>query len=117
MIQEIISSLLSFDKVEQFEIRSKPTPPRIITTANELRGNPNHKPEIRVTDIPNDTTAKIKLVMGGTDGDHDPEINPYTVPENYTVVAEAYHDNDPSKNGVLTFRSSDYLKDLPLSGN
>ncbi len=104
------------DKVEQFEIRSKPTPPRIITTANELRGNPNHKPEIRVTDIPNDTTAKIKLVMGGTDGDHDPEINPYTVPENYTVVAEAYHDNDPSKNGVLTFRSSDYLKDLPLSG-
>ena len=48
--------------------------------------------------------------MGGTDGDHDPEINPYTVPENYTVVAEAYHDNDPSKNGVLTFRSSDYLK-------
>jgi hypothetical protein len=24
--------------------------------------------------------------MGGTDGDHDPEINPYTVPENYTVV-------------------------------
>ena len=59
------------DKVEQFEIRSKPTPPRIITTANELRGNPNHKPEIRVTDIPNDTTAKIKLVMGGTDGDHD----------------------------------------------
>ena len=104
------------DKVEQFEIRSKPTPPRIITTANELRGNPNHKPEIRVTDIPNDTTAKIKLVMGGTDGDHDPEINPYTVPENYTVVAEAYHDNDPSKNGILTFRSSDYLKDLPLSG-
>lgn len=104
------------DKVEQFEIRSKPTPPRIITTANELRGNSNHKPEIRVTDIPNDTTAKIKLVMGGTDGDHDPEINPYTVPENYTVVAEAYHDNDPSKNGVLTFRSSDYLKDLPLSG-
>ncbi len=104
------------DKVEQFEIRSKPTPPRIITTANELRGNPNHKPEIRVTDIPNDTSAKIKLVMGGTDGDHDPEINPYTVPENYTVVAEAYHDNDPSKNGVLTFRSSDYLKDLPLSG-
>ena len=87
------------DKVEQFEIRSKPTPPRIITTANELRGNPNHKPEIRVTDIPNDTTAKIKLVMGGTDGDHDPEINPYTVPENYTVVAEAYHDNDPSKMG------------------
>ncbi len=55
--------------------------------------------------------------MGGTDGDHDPEINPYTVPENYTVVAEAYHDNDPSKNGVLTFRSSDYLKDLPLSVN
>lgn len=54
--------------------------------------------------------------MGGTDGDHDPEINPYTVPENYTVVAEAYHDNDPSKNGILTFRSSDYLKDLPLSG-
>lgn len=104
------------DKVEQFEIRSKPTPPRIITTANELRGNPNHKPEIRVTDIPNDTSAKIKLVMGGTDGDHDSEINPYTVPENYTVVAEAYHDNDPSKNGVLTFRSSDYLKDLPLSG-
>ena len=29
--------------------------------------------------MPNDTTAKIKLVMGGTDGDHDPEINPYTV--------------------------------------
>jgi hypothetical protein len=57
-----------------FYPRSKPTPPRIITTANELRGNPNHKPEIRVTDIPNDTTAKIKLVMGGTDGDHDPEI-------------------------------------------
>ena len=86
------------DKVEQFEIRSKPTPPRIITTANELRGNPNHKPEIRVTDIPNDTTAKIKLVMGGTDGDHDPEIN-HILSLKTTVVAEAYHDNDPSKMG------------------
>lgn len=104
------------DKVEQFEIRSKPNPPQILTTATELRGNPNHRPEIRVTNIPNDSTARIRLVIDGTDGSNDTEMNPYTVPENYTVIAETSFDNDPSNNGIVTFQSGDYLRDLPYSG-
>lgn len=104
------------DKKEQFEIRAKPNSPRILTTEAELRGNTSRRPTIRVTDLPNDSTAKIKLVMGGEDGDHDPEISPYTIPENYTVVAETIFDNDPTSNGVVTFKPDDYKQDLPLSG-
>ncbi|WP_239661790.1 hyperosmolarity resistance protein Ebh [Staphylococcus capitis] len=97
------------DREEQFEVRAKPNPPTIETTEMQLRGKAGQKPEIIVTNVPHETNAKVLLVVGGQNGSTDPFSDPYTKPENYTVIASA----DATHTGTVTFTASDYIQGLP----
>ena len=59
------------DKEEQFEVRAKPYPPTLVTTALQLKGKAGQKPDIVVTNVPPQTNAKVLLVVGGVNGRTD----------------------------------------------
>lgn len=59
--------------------------------------------------MPHETNAKVLLVVGGQNGSTDPFSDPYTKPENYTVIASA----DATHTGTVTFTASDYIQGLP----
>ena len=100
------------DKEEQFEVRAKPYPPTLVTTALQLKGKAGQKPDIVVTNVPPQTNAKVLLVVGGVNGRTDAFSDPYTKPEGYTVIARA----DATSHGTVTITSKDYLQGLPRSG-
>ncbi|MEJ7207552.1 hypothetical protein, partial [Staphylococcus epidermidis] len=66
------------DREDVFEVRAKPSPPRITTTAIELKGKAGQKPNIVVSGLPPVSNAKVLLVTGGQNGETDAFSDPYS---------------------------------------
>ncbi|WP_458127428.1 hyperosmolarity resistance protein Ebh [Staphylococcus epidermidis] len=100
------------DREDVFEVRAKPSPPRITTTAIELKGKAGQKPNIVVSGLPPVSNAKVLLVTGGQNGETDAFSDPYSKPVGYTVIAST----NTNRQDTVTFQASDYLQTLPRSG-
>ncbi|WP_424842390.1 hyperosmolarity resistance protein Ebh [Staphylococcus pasteuri] len=104
-----------FGKKEQtFEIRVKPEPPHIDTTAEELRGKGGTKQDIVVSNVPLDPKAIVYLINTGPLGRNGTN-DPNTVPINYNILATGNADGEHS---TITISKDSYnILPLPKSGN
>lgn len=99
-------------KEQIFEIRVKPRPPRIITTADELFGKGGTRPSIVIDNVPTDRRALVYLVNTGSLG-RDGDSNPQSVPQNYNILATGHPDGINTR---MTIQPSEYIQDLPVNG-
>lgn len=108
-------STIRFGRKEQtFEIRVKPAPPHIDTTAEQLRGKGGTRANVVISNVPLDTNALVYLINTGPQGRNGTN-DPNTVPVNYNILATATPDGEHS---TVTITKNDYtVFPLPTSGN
>lgn len=99
-------------KEQPFEIRVKPNPPTITTTAEELRGQAYKKVPITVSGVPLDPDALVYIALP-TPQTTDGNSSPSSVPQNYTIIANGTPDG---YNNTLTIQPSGYSVFLPPVG-
>ncbi|WP_435056198.1 hyperosmolarity resistance protein Ebh [Staphylococcus pasteuri] len=102
------------EKEQTFEIRVKPEPPHIDTTAEELRGKGGTKQDIVVSNVPLNPKAIVYLINTGPLGRNGTN-DPNTVPINYNILATGNADGEHS---TITISKDSYnILPLPKSGN